>query len=139
MLFLNTLQDDFQQEESMDVRPYLDSEDGGWLDETAQPTMPTVFILLVSIFTFFLIYRSFISISSSLGQESQKNEGNEQTFISELKKNYPLNRNQKHDNLSGSKTEVEHESKSKQGFIGANNSKSPNDPVNPSPNDKELL
>lgn len=123
MLLTTNSQDEFQQEGSMDVRPFLDSEDGGSLDETSQPPIPIFFILLVSILVLAFMFQKILPIFSLLKRAGQKDEDCEQVFISDLAMQYSLSQDAILDYLNQLGIEVRSETKSKKLFIDANASK----------------
>ncbi len=116
MLITTNSQNEFQQEGSMDVRPFLDPGDGGSLDKTSHPQIPIVFIFLFSIFALYLILQKILPILSLLEQTEQKKEDRDRVFISHLETQYSLSQSKILSYLNQLKIEVRSETKNKKTF-----------------------
>lgn len=122
MLLNSSSQDGFQQEGSIDVRPFLDPEDGGSLNETPPSSIPIYLILMVSIIAIPLILHKFLSIISVLKPARKENKDREPVFISDLATQYSLDKNEVIDCLNQLEIEVKYEEESSKSFISCDSS-----------------
>ncbi|MDJ1175707.1 hypothetical protein [Roseofilum capinflatum] len=121
MLLNSSSQDGFQQEGSIDVRPFIDPEDGGSLNETPSSSIPMYLTLMVSIIALSLILPKVLGIISVL-KKARDYQDSELVFISDLATQYSLEQDEVLNNLEQLEIEMQYEEESGKPCISGDSS-----------------
>jgi hypothetical protein len=116
-------QDEFQPDGIIDVRPFIDREDGGSLDQPTSLSMSMILVLLVVTLTLILMSRRIFSLLSILTKKLEQEEDANQVLISDLADECSIDLAQALQRLKILGIDVKYEIKSKKGFISLSDSR----------------